>query len=95
NQIAQMADNAGIHYNNPSEIATNQEFIHAVLADLQHVAKQNGLSKLETLVAIRIDSELWSPENDLLTPAQKLKRADIRDHNQAKLDDMYAQMGLE
>ncbi|KAJ2360044.1 long-chain fatty acid-CoA ligase [Coemansia sp. RSA 2610] len=95
NQIAQMADNAGIHYNNPSEIATNQEFVHTVLADLQHVAKQNGLSKLETLVAIRIDSELWSPENDLLTPAQKLKRADIRDHNQAKLDDMYAQMGLE
>ncbi|KAI9468354.1 long-chain fatty acid-CoA ligase [Coemansia sp. RSA 989] len=95
NQIAQMADNAGIHYNNPSEIATNKEFIHAVLADLQHVAKQNKLSKQETLAAIRIDAELWSPENDLLTPAQKLKRSDIRDRNQDKLNDMYTQMHLE
>ncbi|KAJ2277066.1 long-chain fatty acid-CoA ligase [Coemansia sp. RSA 451] len=95
NQIAQMADNAGIHYNNPSEIANDKAFIHAVLADLQHVAKQNGLSKQETLAAIQIDDELWAPENNMLTPAQKLKRTDIRERNQEKLDQMYNQMGLE
>ncbi|KAJ2515234.1 long-chain fatty acid-CoA ligase [Coemansia sp. RSA 1939] len=94
NQIAQMADNAGVSYNNPDEIATNPDFIHAVLADLQLVAKRNSLAKQETLAAIRIDPELWSPENERLTPAMKLKRTDIRDHNKEKLDDMYSKMGI-
>ncbi|KAJ1990682.1 long-chain fatty acid-CoA ligase [Coemansia spiralis] len=94
NQIAQMADNAGIHYNNPSEIATSPDFIQAVLADLQHVAKRNSLAKQETLGAIRIDPELWSPENERLTPAMKLKRSDIREHNKDKLEEMYQQMGI-
>ncbi|KAJ1727091.1 long-chain fatty acid-CoA ligase, partial [Coemansia biformis] len=35
NQIAHMADTAGVDYNNPSEIAANPAFIRAVLADLQ------------------------------------------------------------
>ncbi|KAJ2862335.1 long-chain fatty acid-CoA ligase [Coemansia aciculifera] len=95
NLIAHMADEAGVHYNNPSEIASNKQFIAHVLADLQQVAKRNNLAKQETLTAIRIDSELWSPENDRLTPAMKLKRSDIRDHNQDKLEDMYTQMNLE
>ncbi|KAJ2082273.1 long-chain fatty acid-CoA ligase [Coemansia sp. RSA 988] len=95
NQIAQMADNAGINYNNPSEISTSEDFIKAVLADLQHIARQNNLTKQETLTAIRIDPELWSPENDRLTPAMKLKRSDIHGYNQDKLVDMYSHMGLE
>ncbi|KAJ2000934.1 long-chain fatty acid-CoA ligase [Coemansia thaxteri] len=95
NQIAHMADDIGVQYNNPSEIAANKDFIAAVLADLQLVAKRNSLGKQETLAAIRVDAELWSPENDRLTPAMKLKRTDIRDFNQDKLDDMYTQLNLE
>ncbi|KAJ2778452.1 long-chain fatty acid-CoA ligase [Coemansia javaensis] len=94
NQIAHLADTAGVAYNDPSELATSPAFIAAVLADLQSVARQNGLAKMETLAAIRIDSELWSPENDRLTPAMKLKRPNISSHNQAKVDDMFAEMGL-
>ncbi|KAJ2684109.1 long-chain fatty acid-CoA ligase [Coemansia spiralis] len=93
-QIAQLADNAGVAYRNPSEIASSPEFIRAVLADLQSVAKQNGLTKQETLAAIRIDQELWAPENEKLTPAMKLKRPDIANYNHSLLVDMYAQMGL-
>ncbi|KAJ2161779.1 long-chain fatty acid-CoA ligase [Coemansia sp. RSA 552] len=95
NQITQLAESAGVDYNNPSELATSQEFIQAVLADLQQVAKQNSLSKSETLAAIRIDAELWSPENERLTPAMKLKRKDIGEYNKGNLDEMFRQMGLE
>ncbi|KAJ1954911.1 long-chain fatty acid-CoA ligase [Dipsacomyces acuminosporus] len=94
NVIGRLADDAGIKYNNPSEIASNPDFIKVVLADLQQVAKRNHLTKQETLCAVRIDAQLWAPENERLTPAMKLKRSDIRDYNKDKLSDMYAQMGL-
>ncbi|KAJ2697205.1 long-chain fatty acid-CoA ligase [Coemansia sp. IMI 203386] len=94
-QIAHIADEAGVGYNNPSEIATNPDFVRAVLSDLQRVAKRNSLTKQETLTAIVVDAELWSPENDRLTPAMKLKRSDIRDHNKDSLDAMYSRMGLD
>ncbi|KAJ2721397.1 long-chain fatty acid-CoA ligase [Coemansia sp. Benny D115] len=94
-QIAHIADEASIEYNNPSELATNPDFVRAVLADLQRVAKRNSLQKQETLAAIVIDSDLWTPENDRLTPAMKLKRSDIRDHNKTTLEAMYKDMNLD
>ncbi|KAJ1862479.1 long-chain fatty acid-CoA ligase [Coemansia sp. RSA 2703] len=93
-QIAHIADEAHIGYDNPSELAGNPEFVRAVLADLQRVAKRNGLTKQETLTSIVVDPELWSPENDRLTPAMKLKRSDIRDHNAEAVEAMYERMGL-
>ncbi|KAJ1885869.1 long-chain fatty acid-CoA ligase [Kickxella alabastrina] len=94
-QIANIADENGVNYNNPSDIATNPDFVRAILADLQRVAKRNGLSKQETLMAVIIDPELWSPENDMLTPAMKLKRNDIRDRSGDALQAMYTSMGLD
>ncbi|KAJ2766387.1 long-chain fatty acid-CoA ligase [Coemansia nantahalensis] len=93
-QIDQLADKAGVAYRNPSEIAASPEFVRAVLADLHAVARHNGLTKLETLAAIRVDAELWAPENGKLTPAMKLKRPEIAAHNHTQLMEMYAQMGI-
>ncbi|KAJ1952437.1 long-chain fatty acid-CoA ligase, partial [Linderina pennispora] len=95
NLIAQMADDNNIPYQNPSELATSKQFIAAVLSDLQSVAKHNHLAKQETLAAVSIDAELWTPENGMLTAASKLKRTDIVRHNQENIDAMVAKLTVD
>src|SRR5262249_44233900 len=92
NLIAHMADENNIPYNNPSELATSKEFTAAVLADLRDVAKHNNLAKQETVAAVHIDSELWTPENGMLTAASKLKRTDIVSRNKASIDEMVSKL---
>ncbi|KAJ2494533.1 long-chain fatty acid-CoA ligase, partial [Coemansia sp. RSA 2049] len=66
----------------------------AVVADLARIARANALARSQTLALIRIDPELWTPENGMLTPASKLRRAAIAARNSRRLDAMYAAMGL-
>ncbi|KAJ2077483.1 long-chain fatty acid-CoA ligase [Coemansia sp. RSA 988] len=96
-RVAQAAQRLGIDIaaaDSPASIAQSRAFVVAVLADLQAVARRAGLARQEILAAIRVDSELWGPENDLLTPAMKLRRAAICKHNAAQLDSMYDEMGV-
>ncbi|KAJ1796981.1 long-chain fatty acid-CoA ligase, partial [Coemansia sp. RSA 2399] len=54
----------------------NMELLHSVmLDDLARIARANALSKHQMLADIRIDPELWTPENGMLTAASKLRRA--------------------
>ncbi|KAJ1932129.1 long-chain fatty acid-CoA ligase, partial [Linderina macrospora] len=80
---------------NPSELAASKQFLAALLSDLQSVAKHNHLAKQETLAAVHIDAELWTPENGMLTAASKLKRTDIIRHNQEKIDAMVAKLTVD
>ncbi|KAJ2552363.1 long-chain fatty acid-CoA ligase [Coemansia sp. RSA 1933] len=68
--------------------------VSLVIDDLARVARINALGKHQTLADIRIDPELWTPENGMLTAASKLRRAVIAKHNSQRLDEMYHTMGL-
>ncbi|KAJ2160100.1 long-chain fatty acid-CoA ligase [Coemansia sp. RSA 552] len=61
-----------------------------VLADLAAAAARAGLAAHETLCDVRIDPELWTPENGMLTAASKLRRAVIRKQNDVNLGNMLA-----
>ncbi|KAJ1662665.1 long-chain fatty acid-CoA ligase [Coemansia sp. RSA 1813] len=68
--------------------------LHSVVAeDLARIARLNALSKHQTLAEIRIDPELWTPENGMLTAASKLRREVIGKRNCQRLDEMYTEMG--
>ncbi|KAJ2720843.1 long-chain fatty acid-CoA ligase [Coemansia sp. Benny D115] len=76
------------------ELANDPAFIKLVYADLVAAAEQNSLQRQEVLADIRIDAELWTPENGLLTAASKLRRADIQKHNASGLHDMFRRHGV-
>ena len=61
----------------------------AIAADLKRVGKEGKLRGFEVVKAIHLESELWTVENNLLTPTFKLKRKQAKDKYQEAIDAMY------
>ncbi|KAJ2358403.1 long-chain fatty acid-CoA ligase [Coemansia erecta] len=74
-----------------SDAASCTAFRELVASDLARAARRNGLQRQELLAAIRIDAVLWTPENGLLTAANKLRRRDICRVNQPSIDEMLCE----
>jgi long-chain acyl-CoA synthetase len=72
------------------EVAENQEIKNAVLQSLQDLAKQNKLKPAEIVQKVHICTEEWTPQNGLLTAAQKLKRREIKQKYADAIKKMYA-----
>jgi len=60
-----------------------------VLGDLRETAKRLGFKGADILGAIYLTSDEWTPQNDFLTAAQKLKRNDINKHYKETLKAVY------
>ena len=54
------------------------------------VGKASQLKGFEIVKAVHIEPELFTVENDLLTPTLKLKRHQAAKHFKLNLDQMYA-----
>ncbi|ORZ36869.1 hypothetical protein BCR44DRAFT_49634 [Catenaria anguillulae PL171] len=72
------------------ELCKNAEIKKKILSMLVSHGKANDLKGFENVRDIHVDSELFSVENNLLTPTFKLKRADATNKYRAQLDAMYA-----
>jgi len=72
-----------------SFLCTNEQVIAGVLADVQAEAKKSKLSKHETPTRVVLIDDLWTPENDMLTAVQKLKRREIVSKHKAQIDAVY------
>ncbi|KAI7907280.1 uncharacterized protein BX663DRAFT_495407 [Cokeromyces recurvatus] len=70
------------------ELCQDQGVKEAFLLELQQQAKKSGLGPAETIYDVYLTHEEWSPENGLLTAAQKLKRNVIHQHYREQLNAM-------
>eukprot|EP00392_Amoebophrya_sp_AT5.2_P007282 g7296.t1 len=61
-----------------------------VLASVQGECKKAKLLPFETPEKLRMVSVVWSPDNEMLTAALKMKRPAIQGAHQDLLDEMYA-----
>ncbi|KAJ2857845.1 long-chain fatty acid-CoA ligase [Coemansia erecta] len=86
--IAHWTREAGIYFSSLDEISADPNFVTLVLDDLIAVARQNALLRQEVLLDICIDTELWTPENGMLTAASKLKRAAILQRNKCFVQEI-------
>ncbi|ORX64916.1 acetyl-CoA synthetase-like protein [Basidiobolus meristosporus CBS 931.73] len=88
-KLAKQRNVSGSESMSHLELTQNAEVKKAVLDDLLAIAKRNDFVSAELLHAIHIVDEEWTPENNLLTAAQKLKRRDIADRYKEHIDAMY------
>jgi long-chain acyl-CoA synthetase len=84
------ASKNGIDSSDWGVLCQNPELTKAVLKDLQATARKFKLKSHEMVRALHITAEEWTPDNDMLTAAQKLKRNNIISHYRKQLNDMYA-----
>jgi long-chain acyl-CoA synthetase len=59
------------------DISSSKECVGEVLRDIQSIAKANGLSRGETPIGVFLAPEEWTPQNNRLTAAQKIKRREL------------------
>lgn len=68
----------------------NKEVIAKVLQDIHAAGKLTKLHKSELPAKIKLCVEQWTPENDLVTAAFKLKRKKIQNFYQSTIDALYS-----
>ena len=66
-----------------------------IFKDMLELATRNKFNSLEKPKQLYLMKELFSVENDLLTPTFKLKRNIARDKFRAEIDEMYAATPLK
>ncbi|XP_049822400.1 long-chain-fatty-acid--CoA ligase 4 isoform X2 [Aethina tumida] len=62
----------------------------AVIEELNDHGKKGKLEKFELPAAVKLVTEVWSPDMGLVTAAFKLKRKDIQERYQHEINRMYA-----
>ncbi|KAI3634211.1 hypothetical protein MIR68_007815 [Amoeboaphelidium protococcarum] len=81
-------------YKNKSfaELCKMEELKKVILEALIAHGKTSGLKGFENVKNIFVDSELFSLENNLLTPTFKLKRKEAKEKYQKQIDEMYTEI---
>jgi len=70
-------------------LCANEAAVAEVKASVQKACKACKLSGFETPVAFALVNDPWTPENDCLTAAMKMKRQDITKRHKKELDAIY------
>lgn len=70
-------------------LCEEEKVVQAVLSDLQALAKKANLTSVEILKGIYLCPEEWTPQNGLLTAANKLKRKEICEKYKRQVDQLY------
>lgn len=72
------------------ELCANKEVEKAVLKALHEQAKKSALQRFEIPEKIALCSDVWSPNNGLLTAAFKIKRRELQLKYQEEITKMYS-----
>ncbi|GKT62141.1 long-chain-fatty-acid-ligase 1 [Colletotrichum tofieldiae] len=75
--LIKLAESIGVKGNNLEELVHDKKLQGAVLKELQNAGRSGGLSGIEIIEGVVMSDEEWTPQNDLVTAAQKLQRKKI------------------
>ena len=84
-----LAASLGVEQDDVAAMCANKDVIAAVLKDVQATCAAAKLFKFEVPSKVVLIEELWTPENDMLTAVQKLKRREIVAKHKAAIDSVY------
>mmetsp|Transcript_13014 Transcript_13014/g.28086 ORF Transcript_13014/g.28086 Transcript_13014/m.28086 type:complete len:686 (+) Transcript_13014:23-2080(+) len=73
-----------------SELCKSDKLRREVLSEIRRLSKLNGLHGFETVKAVHLESNIFTPESGLVTPTFKLKRPTLKSFYSKQIDDMYA-----
>ncbi|XP_072002068.1 long-chain-fatty-acid--CoA ligase 6 isoform X1 [Engystomops pustulosus] len=77
-----------------AELCNNLELKKAIMADMVRLGKESGLHSFEQVKAIHIHKEMFTVQNELLTPTLKAKRRELRDFFKQEIEELYATVSV-
>ncbi|CAG8952462.1 hypothetical protein HYFRA_00001209 [Hymenoscyphus fraxineus] len=88
--LKKLAERIGVNGDGIGDLVHNQKVQDAVLKELQQVGKQGGLSGIEIIEGVILADDEWTPQNNMVTSAQKLNRKLILSTYKKQVDAAYA-----
>lgn len=82
-------DQLGNQLTNFADLCRSESVKKLILDDMIKLGKQQGLKSFEQVKDIHLHSDLFSVQNELLTPTLKLRRPQLKSLFKLQLDDMY------
>ncbi|CAF4656619.1 unnamed protein product, partial [Rotaria socialis] len=74
---------------NMEELCKKKEIKDLILNDMKQLEKANSLKGFEMSKDIYLHPELFSIENNLLTPTMKTKRPEVGKYFETQIEEMY------
>lgn len=87
--LIKLASSIGVKKTTLEELVHDKKVNSAVLKELQNSGRQGGLSGIEIIEGVVLADEEWTPQNQLVTAAQKLNRRGILQKYKKEVDDVY------
>ncbi|KAI3338633.1 hypothetical protein F4824DRAFT_458294 [Ustulina deusta] len=91
--LKKLAVDNGIEGNSLEELVHNKKLKSIVLRELQNTGRAGGLSGIEIIEGVALSDEEWTPQNGLVTAAQKLNRKGILSKYKDQVDEAYSSSG--
>ncbi|OQO05509.1 hypothetical protein B0A48_09278 [Cryoendolithus antarcticus] len=90
NALKELAKSNGIAGNSNEELAHNEKLNEIVIKEMQGVGRKGGLSGIELIEGVVLTAEEWTPQNGLVTSAQKLNRKGLLEKYKSEIDKAYS-----
>ncbi|KAK5163256.1 long-chain fatty acid-CoA ligase [Saxophila tyrrhenica] len=84
-----LASENGVKGNGLEDLCHNEKVNAAVLKELQSAGKKGGLTGIEIIEGVVLSDEEWTPQNGLVTSAQKLNRKGITEKYKNEIQKAY------
>ncbi|OWP03456.1 hypothetical protein B2J93_7474 [Marssonina coronariae] len=88
--LKKLANRIGVEGNGIEDLVHNKKVQDAVLLELQQTGRAGGLNGIEIIEGAVLADEEWTPQNNMVTSAQKLNRKLILQTYQKEIDAAYA-----
>ncbi|KAH9887156.1 long-chain-fatty-acid-CoA ligase 1 [Xylariomycetidae sp. FL2044] len=88
--LKKLAQENGVEGSTIEELVHDKKLRGVVLRELQNVGRAGGLSGIEIIEGVALSDEEWTPQNGLVTAAQKLNRKGILKKYQKEVDEAYS-----
>ncbi|KAM5580348.1 long chain acyl-CoA synthetase 8-like [Rosa sericea] len=89
-ELEKWAQEAGLKYNDFSELCGKNEAVSEVQQSLYKVGKAEKLDKYEIPGKVYLAPDPWTPESGLLTAALKIRREQIKSKFKSEIEKLYA-----
>ena len=84
-----MANSNGVSGSALEELCHDKKLNSLVLKEMQSSGKKGGLNGIELIEGVVLADEEWTPQNGLVTSAQKLNRKGILEKYKKEIDRAY------
>jgi len=88
-QLAKKLNIENVNRMSTEQLFTNKALEKTVLEELTTHGKKNKLEKFEIPLAIMLCTDIWTPDNNLVTAAFKIKRWEIYNKYKSDIDKLY------